>query len=40
MGPLLGEGHEVLGKGRVARKAWDGEYPDSGRKFPKKRGIL
>lgn len=39
-GPLLGEGHEVLGKGRVARKAWDGEYPDGGRKPPKKRGTL
>lgn len=39
-GPLLGEGHEVLGKGRVARKAWDGEYPDGGWKPPKKRGTL
>jgi hypothetical protein len=24
----------------VARKAWDGEYPDDGRKPPKKRGTL
>jgi hypothetical protein len=39
-GPPLGKDHEVLGKDRVARKAWDGEYPDGGRKPPKKRGTL
>lgn len=39
-GPLFGEGHEVLRKDRVVRKACDGEYPDGGRKPPKKRGTL
>lgn len=39
-GPSLGKDHEVLEKDRVARKAWDGEYPDDGKKPPKKRGTL